>query len=86
MKLRILFSFITIFLSWVTQSVFHMLYSPITGAATAQSLNEDSGVGYATAKFVREGNVSTLIIAVTLMVLLLIWIAPICRAFNKNQN
>lgn len=84
MKLRILFTFVTLFLSWVTQSVFNMLYSPISGAATAQALNEDSGVGYATAKFIREGHFTTSIVVVTLIVLLLIWIAPICKAFNKN--
>jgi hypothetical protein len=61
-----------------------MLYSPISGAATAQALNEDSGVGYATAKFIRDGHVTTSIVIITLIVLLLIWISPICKAFNKN--
>lgn len=85
MKLRIVLSVIVAILGWLTESTYKMFYSPITGVATAQSLNEDSGTGYAFAKFVREGGFENLIIGSTLVVLALIWLIP-SRKTKANQN
>ena len=86
MKLRIILSAITLFVGWLINSTYHAFYSPITGVATAQSLNEDSGTGYVTAKFIREGGVENLIVAVILLVLVFIWISPVINGFKPRKN
>ena len=86
MKLRIILSAIVLFLGWCVSSTYQAFYSPITGVATAQALNEDSGTGYVTAKFIREGGVENLILASILLVLFFIWISPVVNGFKSRKN
>ena len=76
MKIRIILSVIVAFAYEFAKNTYSFLYSPIAGVATANSVNE--GVGdYATAKFIREGGVQSLMWDVTLLLLVLIWIYPV---------
>lgn len=89
MTVRIILSVFSFFAAWGVSAAYRMFYSPITGVATAQAVNDDSGAGYATAKFIREGGCENLIAFALLFALFIIWIGPICRLFkskNKNTN
>lgn len=85
MKTRIVLSLLTIAFAWIAEAIYRLFYSPITGVATAQTVNDDVQ-SYALAKFIRDGGVENSIFYLTLFVLLLIWISPICNLFKSNKN
>jgi len=84
MKLRIMLSAITVFLSLTLDKTINFFYSPITGLATANSLNDSVG-NYGWAKFVRDGEINDLIWWSCAVILSIIWIQFMIK-YNKQNN
>jgi hypothetical protein len=85
MKLRIILSAIVCVFFYAASQLFSLYYSPITGVATAQSLNDDSN-SYVMAKFIREGGVNSTIFYCALVILALIWISPFLNLFRGEKK
>ena len=85
MKIRLILSALTLLLNAFAQATFKFFYSPIAGVATAQSVNEDIA-SYGMAKFVRDGGVEQLLVAITLFALFCIWVNPVCRVFKSYKT
>ena len=76
MKTRIVLSAVSAFLSVFALKAFHFFYSPITGVATAQSVNDDVG-SFAMAKFIRDGGVESSMFYIFMFILFCIWVGPV---------
>jgi hypothetical protein len=83
--IRIVLTALAAILYWGLHAAFKTFYSPITGVATARTVN-DSPVDYGFAKFLRDGGVESLLFYLFLFALLIIWIKPVLRLFQSNHR
>lgn len=69
------------FLRWLID----LFYSPLAGTTTAAQLN-DTVESWSIAKFIRDGNLTSIISYITVLLLLLIWIPYLLRKRKKCEN
>lgn len=75
MKAKIVITLILLIMFTSFLWVYHLFYSPISGVATAQSLN-DSVDSYVWAKFIRDGGVETSSRTLLILAVLIVWVWP----------
>lgn len=84
-KTRIILSALIIALFIAASFLTHLFYSPLTGIATAQSLN-DSVAAYGAAKLLRDGSLETALFFVPAVLIGWIWYGPIHSYVFPPQN
>lgn len=85
MKTRIILSLVLVALFLLAGNIFDLFYSPISGATTAAQF-DDSVASYATAKFIREGNVERVAFWLLVAGLILLWATPVIRWVRSNKE
>lgn len=87
-KFRIVLTIVVLLVKMALTDLYFLMYSPLTGVATANQLN-DGLTEYGWAKFLRDGGVPYALRWLTLFILLVIWINPIvqwCKNTAKNLD
>lgn len=84
LKTRIVLTIIIIGLFAVVAKFYGLLYSPLTGVATAAQF-DDSVTSYATAKLIRDGTPESGVFWLMLFFVALIWIGPVARSIRARK-
>lgn len=85
MKIRLYLSIVLLMFWAIINNIIKFYYSPLTGVATAQSLNDNIS-SYTWAKFIRDGGLNNGINYITIGLFLIIWISYIFKSEKKNIN
>lgn len=73
-RTRVILTIFILFFYCALLNLYQVVYSPITGALTAQTLN-DSNADYVAAKLVRDGAVEAVARIILILVLAIVWLA-----------
>lgn len=85
MKTRIIFTVVILALFFLSGKIYDILYSPISGAATAAQF-DNSVASYSFAKFIRDDKAGTILLIILIAVLGLIWAGPVDRAIRGKPT
>lgn len=88
MKTRIILTIGIVLLDLAAMKVYGLVYSPVTGVATAAQF-DDSVASYTAAKLIRDGGIESLIFWFCFAFLLAVWIRPLGRvikSFSKTST